>query len=145
MTSLARPTRSCRKKPRIGVGDRRDCHKPAISREKTEWMEKWMLAKCHYWQSNHTHFLFLAFIRKSPIIKRDEMGHDNWRWLSHDNGVITTSQVVTVVECLVYLRNRRWGGCVYVLQMFFPVFWSLFCFWFFLSVKKYQTTVLGNG
>ena len=36
------------------------------------------------------------------------------------------------------LRNRRWGGCVYVLQMFF------FCF-FFRSPQKYQTTDLGNG
>jgi len=37
------------------------------------------------------------------------------------------------------LRNRRWSGCVYVLQMFF-------CFLlFFRSPQKYQTTVLGNG
>jgi len=43
----------------------------------------------------------------------------------------------------VFLRNRRWGGCVYVLQMFFRFF--LFFFVFFPSVKKYQTTVLGNG
>jgi len=41
-----------------------------------------------------------------------------------------------------YLRNRRWGGCVYVLQMFC----LFFCFFLlFPSVKKYETTVLGNG
>jgi len=38
-----------------------------------------------------------------------------------------------------YLRNRRWRGCVYVLQMFF------FVFCLFRSPQKYQTTVLGNG
>ena len=41
-----------------------------------------------------------------------------------------------------YLRNRRWGGCIYVLQMFFLFF--LF-FSFFRLSKKYQTPVLGNG
>jgi len=41
------------------------------------------------------------------------------------------------------LRNRRWGGCVYVLQMFFFVCFLFFCF--FHSPQKYQTTVLGNG
>ena len=37
---------------------------------------------------------------------------------------------------VIVLRNRRWGGCVYVLQMFFV---------FFCSPQKYQTTILGNG
>jgi len=37
------------------------------------------------------------------------------------------------------LRNHRWGGSVYVLQMFFV-------FFLFLSVRqKYETTVLGHG
>jgi len=40
------------------------------------------------------------------------------------------------------LRNRQWGGCVYVLQMVFLFF---FCFVFFPSATKYETTVLGNG
>ena len=30
------------------------------------------------------------------------------------------------VSCLTDLRNRRWGGCVYVLQMSFSVFFSVF-------------------
>jgi len=32
-----------------------------------------------------------------------------------------------------YLRNRRWGGSVYVLQMFFSVFFVFFCFF---SIRK---------
>jgi len=40
---------------------------------------------------------------------------------------------------IAVLRNRRWCGSVYVLQMFF-VFFS-----FFSVRKKYETTVLGNG
>jgi len=48
------------------------------------------------------------------------------------------------------LRNRLpvGGGCVYVLQMFFCLFWFLvfFCFFLFFSVRqKYETTVLENG
>ena len=35
------------------------------------------------------------------------------------------------------LCNRRWGGSIYVLQMFFFVFLP--------SAKKYETAVLGNG
>jgi len=40
---------------------------------------------------------------------------------------------------LRYLRNRLpvGGGCIYVLQMFFFVFFSV--------RQKYETTVLGNG
>ena len=40
------------------------------------------------------------------------------------------------------LRNRQWGGSVYVLQMFFFCFFG-FCFFFVR--QKYETTVLGNG
>ena len=41
-----------------------------------------------------------------------------------------------------YLRIRRWGGCVYVLQIFF----CFFClFLFFSFATKYQTTVLENS
>ena len=42
---------------------------------------------------------------------------------------------ITVDTCLeqtvnqVYLRNRRWGGCVYVLQMFFSYFSLLIYCW----------------
>ena len=41
-----------------------------------------------------------------------------------------------------YLRNRRWGGCVYVLQIFF--LFSVF-FVFFSFTTKYHTIVLSNG
>ena len=39
---------------------------------------------------------------------------------------------------------RRWGGCVYVLQMFFCFVFFVF-FRFFRTPQKYQTTVLRNG
>jgi len=38
---------------------------------------------------------------------------------------------------MLHLRNRRWGGYVYVLQMFFFVFFSRF----FPSTTKYQTRI----
>jgi len=43
------------------------------------------------------------------------------------------------------LRNRLpvGGGCIYVLQMFFFVFFLVFNF--FSVRQKYETTVLGNG
>jgi len=45
-------------------------------------------------------------------------------------------------QAWVYLRNRRWGRCLYVLQMLcFFVFFLIF----FLFATKYETTVLGNG
>jgi len=44
-----------------------------------------------------------------------------------------------------HLRNRRWGGCVYVLQMFILFFLFFFVFFRFFPSTKYQTTVLGNG
>ena len=67
----------------------------------------------------------------------------------YDDGVLTctctgsqghrvTSLILPVNQ--FYLRNRRWGGSVYVLQMFFV-------FLFFPSAKKYEyeSTVLWNG
>jgi len=55
------------------------------------------------------------------------------------------TQLTAKYRSINYLRNRLpvWGGCVYVLQMFFLHF---FCFFLFCSVRqKYETTVLGNG
>ena len=41
---------------------------------------------------------------------------------------------------LIYLRNRRWGGCVYVLQMFFCFFFVFcFCLFFAFSVHHKNT------
>ena len=54
-----------------------------------------------------------------------------------------TPETVSGKICVkVNLRNRRWGGCVYVYRCFFLFFCFLF---FFCPPQKYQTTILGNG
>ena len=52
------------------------------------------------------------------------------------------SGIGSIVECSnLRIRAARWRECIYVLQMFFSVFFLFF----FPSVKKYESTVLGNG
>ena len=63
----------------------------------------------------------------------------SWTPAVHSAAVPTTAYFLEFPPLVLsssFLRNRRWGGCVYVLQMFFV---------FLRSPQKYQTTLLGNG
>jgi len=51
-------------------------------------------------------------------------------YLGYVTQFVDTEVLYFCITLLYYLRNRRWGGCVYVLQMFF-----LFSF---LSIKKWE-------